>query len=173
MSGDAHVQCVDTSSIGVLTLLEMGVNNAVDIWGDDVQPNTEVCFKERGVPIFLDARMAPRKQSQLTGYERDDGMFCVRVPAAGTVVLLKTTPVPSSTDVPPTPVATEQPRVCIVTTTDGLNLRTAPINGAIIGLVPAGTNLVVLENRDGYHRVNYLGTEGWVSSNYVTSGSGC
>lgn len=175
MSGDAHAQCVDTSSIGVRALLQQGVSNAVDVWGTDVQPNTEVCFVERGVPVFLDARTAPRQQSMLSAYERDDGMFCVRVPAAGTVVLLQSAPLSQSTssgNASPSPSPTPAP-VCTLTTTAVLNLRTAPTTGAILGLVPSGTNLVALENQDGFYRVNYLGTGGWVSEDYVTRGDGC
>ncbi|MED4852626.1 SH3 domain-containing protein [Caldifermentibacillus hisashii] len=53
------------------------------------------------------------------------------------------------------------------TTTSGLNIRNYP-NGDIIGKVPyVNTTLNVIGNNGGWYKVNYNGTVGWVSGDYV------
>ena len=51
---------------------------------------------------------------------------------------------------------------------DGLSLRSGPgSDNDILDLIPDGTTLVILEEQDGWGRVEYDGTEGWVSLDYV------
>lgn len=55
-----------------------------------------------------------------------------------------------------------------IVTSDYLNLRTAGNNGApILDVAPNGAGLIVTElNEDGWHKVWYKGTEGYMSSRY-------
>ena len=57
-----------------------------------------------------------------------------------------------------------------VTTTGGaLNVRSAPNTGApAIGTLANGTRIAILEERNGWYRINFNGREGWVSGSFVT-----
>ena len=53
----------------------------------------------------------------------------------------------------------------IVCTGGGLRMRTKP-NGRYMQMIPDGTRLAVLEEKDGWLRVEYRGYTGWVSGEY-------
>lgn len=88
--GGVHgrAQCIDGAQIGQRALAGR-ILNAVDIWGPNVAPGTEVCFVERGRIVFLDARTSPRQQSELNTYASDDGLTCARIPGPGSALLLR------------------------------------------------------------------------------------
>ena len=58
------------------------------------------------------------------------------------------------------------------TTTENLNLRKgAGTSNAVIKVLPKGTKLEILSSSNGWLKVVANGTEGWVSSEYVSQGS--
>ena len=61
---------------------------------------------------------------------------------------------------------------CTVTTTAPLNFRDGP-SGNRIGLVPINTSLLALGSAPGWFNVEYEGTSGWISADYVTSQGDC
>ncbi len=50
-----------------------------------------------------------------------------------------------------------------------LNFRSSPINGLIIGRIPYGTKVKVIEKKNGWAKIFYSDKEGWVSSEYLSS----
>ena len=55
-----------------------------------------------------------------------------------------------------------------IITTDALNLRDAPsTSGTWIVTMPAGTKLEVLEEKNGWYKVNYNGQTGWCCADYT------
>jgi len=61
---------------------------------------------------------------------------------------------------------------CSVTTTHSLNFRDGPA-GNIIGGVPKNTTHTALKYADGWFKVNYHNTMGWISADYVISQGNC
>jgi len=68
---------------------------------------------------------------------------------------------------PPPPPGSGTPGT--VTLTSGvLNVRSAPNTGApVIGSLPNGAQITVLEDRAGWYRINFQGRDGWVSGQFV------
>ena len=61
---------------------------------------------------------------------------------------------------------------CQITTQVALRLRDAP-DGAVIAAVPQGTILLVLDQVDGWYKVDYENTIGWISADYVDKEGVC
>ena len=87
-SDSPGVQCQQVSGggIGVQSILDMGVVQAVDVWGS-MDIAAEVCFSGSGSVTFLDATMSPRMEMPLEYYMSND-MTCVDIMHPGTVVLM-------------------------------------------------------------------------------------
>ncbi|MEK7447349.1 MAG: SH3 domain-containing protein [Patescibacteria group bacterium] len=75
----------------------------------------------------------------------------------------------------PAPAKTEEPqkeetkKEVYVTADGGLNMRENPDkNAKVLILIPNGTKLTVLEEKDGWYKVEYNGQTGWVSKDFVT-----
>ena len=97
-------------------LLDRGVIEAVDVWSY-VNGGMEVCFRETGWLVFLDAAYAPRMPVEMETFERD-GMTCGAINGAGTVVLLASGPSPDPSAEPlPDPIAEPLPDPAGQTTT--------------------------------------------------------
>ena len=170
-----NIQCVGPAGVGVPDLIERGIVLGVDVWGW-VRGYFEICFKQAGELVFLDAAYIPRLQFDVQPYGRD-GMTCSQVDREGTLVLL------SSTALQPTPVATiaktaspaaiqEQSSDCKATTTDPLNFRASP-NGRILLTLPALTTVNVYDRQYGWLQVEYNGQRGWISSIYTSQAGDC
>lgn len=63
-------------------------------------------------------------------------------------------------------------RICIVTTTHSLNIRSEP-NGRVIGGVPKNTILSTITYSDGWYQVDFNTALGWISADYVTGKGSC
>ena len=87
-SGSYNIQCqqVSGAGIGIPSILNAGVIDAVDVWGSE-GVNAEVCFTASGSITFLDAMYSPRAQMSVE-YGMRDGMTCASIGTAGTVVLM-------------------------------------------------------------------------------------
>ena len=180
---DLNVQCVGPVGVGVPNLIQRGVLVGVDVWGW-VRGFFEVCFKQAGDLVFLDAAYAPRLQSNVDPYSRA-GMICSQVDRAGTLVLLRPSstsptaaPTLAATAIPTAiPTATPrpapaQPSDCKATTTDPLNFRASP-GGRILLTLPALTTVNVYDRQSGWLQVEYNGRRGWISSVYTVQTGVC
>ncbi|MCY3864566.1 MAG: fibronectin type III domain-containing protein, partial [Chloroflexi bacterium] len=170
-----NVQCVGPVGLGAPDLIARGAVLGVDVWGW-VRGYFEVCFKQAGDLVFLDAAYAPRLQSDADSYGRN-GMICSQVDRAGTLVLLR----PSSTapTAVPTRAASANPTAapaqfsgCVAITTDPLNFRATP-GGRILLTLPALTTVSVYDRRSGWLQVEYNGQRGWISGVYTRQTGNC
>ena len=153
--------------------IRQAMTDAVDVWSW-VRPNTQVCFAASGGTIkFIDTTPIPRVVYDLPAY-RSGGMTCVTINGPGTVVLLPG---------PPAPVRYRPLAGCIVTTRDILKFRDAP-GGALLqytdpwgrqenGLLPPNVTLTALERTADWFKVDYHGTQGWISARHVTPQGNC
>ena len=177
-------QQVDHRGVGIWEVIRAGVIDAVDVWAY-VPPNLEVCFRNQGSLIFLDAANAPKFPEPLPYYLRGE-MTCATINRTGTLVLLRAplfpggpiaAPVPSPaappliTPVPPPP-PTRRLENCIVTLQNILNFRDAPA-GNIMDVLPAWVSLTALEKTDRWFKVDFYGRRGWISADYVQPHGDC
>ncbi len=160
-----HVQCVGPAGVGNLDLIERGVVLGVDVWGW-VRGNFEVCFKQAGDVVFLDAAYAPRILVNINLYRREGFSTCAQLNRAGTLVLLRsrTTPVSAAA----APIA----NTCKVLLTEVLNFRASP-GGAILFEAPANIKLSVYAWLGDWVEVNYYGRRGWISAEFVAPDTNC
>ena len=63
-------------------------------------------------------------------------------------------------------------RECTVTTTAALNFRAVP-NGEKIGLLPQGTAVLALDQKEGWFKVEYDGKHGWIHADYIRTAGNC
>ena len=84
----SYPQCtrLDGAGIGVKSIVDRGFIDAVDVWGI-VSAGVEVCFRETGDFLFIDATTSPRSISKHEGY-LSDGMTCAKIDGPGQVVLM-------------------------------------------------------------------------------------
>ena len=69
---------------------------------------------------------------------------------------------------PPPPPPTGVLQGTVSTASGSLNVRATPNAGAaIIGTLPRGSRITILEERNGWYRINFNNREGWVSSSFV------
>ena len=163
----AQCQRVAGASIGNDEIVKAGPLEAVDVWGF-VQQGTQVCFDVAGASFkFIDTAPIPRVVYDLPAYS-DNRMLCATINGPGIVVLLPGPP-------PPVGVASIASRSlsnCMATTTAMLNFRAGP-GGEVIGGVPYNASLTALERTAGWFKVDYYGTKGWISADYVVPQGNC
>ena len=160
---------VGTDAIGIQSVIDAGVIDAVDVWGYAEQ-GVEICIPTNGasgVLIFLDASTSPRTVTTVESTLRD-GYICATINSQGTLVFVQ------SWDGAPDPVSADSAATtlsdCTVTTTAVLNFRDAS-DGNIIGAVPASASLTALARTDDWFQVDNNGVTGWISADYVTTSS--
>lgn len=56
-----------------------------------------------------------------------------------------------------------------ITALANVNIRTAPVDGEILGTLPYGKKLTLLDEVDGWYKVLYYGKEAYVSGDYATT----
>ncbi len=165
----SDIQCrrLDAMGVGNSAVIEAGLMDAVDIWGN-VQPGVQVCFPRLGAVMFLDAATAPRALSTLESTAMDNSV-CVSIATAGTVALVHGQPTHTAPEPEPA-----QPVVCTIVTTGHLVLRGSPgLSGAQLRYVPRGTQATRLARQANWHQVAYQGQVGWLGGKYVDEVSGC
>ncbi|HML23379.1 MAG TPA: Calx-beta domain-containing protein [Aggregatilinea sp.] len=167
-----------TGEVGIQSVLELGVIQAVDVFGlqgdipvPDFTGSINVCLEESGRFLYLDATTAPRVVSELPVW-LDGEYTCASVANAGTVVLVQGAPaaiVPASLTEPAVPLSG-----CMVATRRILNLRTLPDTGsAVLTLVPYNVSLTATQRQGDWFNVDYLGTPGWLNAAYLTLQGTC
>ncbi len=148
-------------------LMQRGFIDAVDIWSY-VNGGLEVCFRNEGWPVFLDAAYAPRIAMELQPTYRD-GMTCGEIDGAGTVVLLASGPASAPVTQPTQytlPLFDAIPlSECLIKLEETLFLRAEP-GGEIIGLVWLNSEVFVSEISGYWYRVEFEGRTGYISRYY-------
>ncbi len=167
-------QCrmVDQSAIGRTDVIEHDVIAAVDIWSE-VTNRVEVCFRNAGTLVFLDAAYTPRKLMPLLSFGRD-GMTCGQVNRAGTVVLLREPMQLDQPIVPAAPVTADPVPTapvlaapipldnCLIKLVETLFLRAEP-DGEIIGLVWQNSEVPAFEINGHWYKIEFEGRTGYIS----------
>ena len=166
-------QCrmVGAAGVGRADLIERGVIDAVDVWSY-VNGGLEVCFRNSGALVFLDAAYAPRMLMALESFQRD-GMTCGRIDRPGTVALLREAATPA-----PEPQPTAEPTEnalplydsipqsdCQIKLEETLFLRAEP-GGEIIGLVWLFSEVPVFEIHGDWYKIEFQGVTGYISRFY-------
>ena len=171
-----NVQCLDHNSIFQPNLVARGVVLGVDVWGW-VRGDFEVCFKQAGDIVFLDAAYAPRVQTSVTIYSRD-GRSCIPLNRAGTLVLLKSTlnsPPPSAPQSSTVSAASAGSAAnnqvvafdnCQVRTLEYINFRESPGGNRILVLSPQVT-LTAYDKQGDWFQADFYGQKGWLHGDYV------
>ena len=163
---NTQCQMVGEVVIGVYPdLVARGFIDAVDVW-NYVNGGVEVCFRQAGWLVFLDATYIQRMPMELEHYHRD-GMTCGMIDRIGTVALLESA-APAET-----PAAAESPATlptfdsiplsdCQIKLVETLFLRAAPA-GEIIGLVWLNSEVPVFEINGYWYQVEFEGKTGYIS----------
>ena len=166
---NTQCQVIDEAGIGRLDLIQRGMVAAVDVW-NSVPARVEVCFRNSGSLVFLDAAYAPRMVMNLESYERD-GMTCGIIDRAGTVILVASAP-PANTpatqpDAQPETVSLPTFEVitlsdCQIKLVETLFLRAAP-GGEIIDIVWLNSEVPAFEINGYWYKVEFEGQTGYIS----------
>ena len=172
---------VEASAIGDQSLVVTGFMDAVDAYGW-VEQGVGVCFPAAGRLLFLDAASSPRAQIPLDGYSQG-GMTCADFARPGTLLLLSGAPPTARRASSPAPILGWRLQNCMVTTQNLLRFRDAP-GGAPLqytdpwgrqenGWLPSTVTLTALERTADWFKVDYYGTQGWISARHVTTHGTC
>ena len=168
-------QMVGEAGIGKANVLARGFKDAVDVWSY-VNGGMEVCFRNSGWLVFLDAAYAPRMVVELESFERD-GMTCGAIDGAGTVTLVRRSAdgapaAPPAQATPPPPAEPTLPTFddiplsdCQIKLAETLFLRAAPA-GEIIGLVWLYSEVPAFEINGDWYKVEFEGQFGYISRFY-------
>ena len=170
----ANVVRVDARGVGNQQVLDSCFLDALDVWGY-VEQGVQVCFPQLGKLVFLDASTSPRTLMSINHYWKD-GRTCAYTDRPGTVALLCSSAPPPSLTSTPQPRPQSQPakalQNCMATLQYALNFRERP-GGHILRVVPAFVKLTAVERVPGWIKVDWYGTKGWVSADYVTTEGNC
>ena len=154
---------VDIELIDKHPALASGMIEAVNITGY-VAPGVEVCFRNIGDLVFLDAATDPPTPYLLQSSHNAMGMTCGQVERIGTLVLVAAiTEVDTYLEL----------STCQVTTTQTVRLRDNVGSISVLGLVPYNVTLVASARTNNWFNVSFLGTQGWISANYVRTAGIC
>ena len=165
---NTQCQMVDAAGIGRLDLIQRGFIDAVDVWSY-VNGGLEVCFRNEGWLVFLDAAYAPRMVIELERYHRD-GMTCGMIDSAGTVALVSSAAPSTSPTTDAAPAALPAFDViplsgCQIKLVETLFLRAEP-GGEIIGLVWLNSEVSAFEINGYWYKVEFEGQTGYISRYY-------
>ena len=168
-------------AIGIQSLIDGGVLDVVDVWGYAEQ-GWELCFPQAGSLVFLDAAGSPRVPESVAAYN-EDGYTCMADDRAGLVLLLSGPSIVAASAARDRVLQGRHLGNCMVRTNYILNFRETP-GGAplhfvdiwgreVPGLLPYDVTLTALERTAEWYRVDYHGTQGWISARYVTPLGDC
>ena len=175
LDSGAQFQRVGADGIGNQSVLDMGFLDAIDVWGY-VSQGVEVCFPQHGNIVFLDAATSPRTVTAIP-FWHENGFTCANLTSAGTVVLVMDGPAtPTVSDGSTTQTGSDQPVAlngCTIETTDLVNMRDEPDGDQVLLVFLPGTVFAALQRTSGWFQVNFNGTLGWISADYVNTSGDC
>ena len=167
----AGTECrlLDEGGVGNQTLIDYGFYYAIDIYGS-VPSAVKACFQHNdGAIVLLDAANSPRNIVPLRT-RHESNLICADVNRPGSVVLMPIDFFTSGVIAEPI----WELSGCTVTTTDILNLRSEPSStSSIVANVLNDVQLTASQQATHYHRVNYYGIIGWLSSSYLSMSVSC
>ena len=168
-SSGTSCQLISGSGIGHPDVIAANPSLVVDLWGW-ITPGTQVCFRASSGSIrFIDTTAMPRTVADLPVFSQPGGLLCATVDGAGQVALVAGPPAPS---VATPSLDTQLLGDCMVTLQYSLNFRDAP-DGDKIGALRSQIKLTAVERTDGWFKVDYHGTKGWISAAYVSPEGDC
>ena len=160
-SGNLRCEVVEISDIDKHPLMNPGIIVAFNLWGV-FGAGAEVCSDQAGSIVFMDTALSPPQVSRLETDSSDD-MLCATLDRPGTVVLVL--PLSEETAIPLTD--------CLVTTANVLRLRDEAGGEVVRGLVPYNVVFSTTTRTAGWFNVEYLGVNGWISADHVTTQGEC
>ena len=160
-SNDVGCQVVEISDIDKHPLMNAGITIAIDLWGR-VADGVTICFSQGGSVVFMDKSTSPPDVTRMTTYQLD-GKMCARVEIPGTIVLVA--PLTEETSIPLIE--------CQVTTTDVVHLRNEAGGEVVLSLIPYNVSLGTKARTAGWFSVAYLGMDGWISADFVSTQGNC
>ena len=161
VSADVRCAPVVIADIDKHPLMNAGVEQAIDIWGEG-EAGTEFCFAGEGSLVFDASGESPPQATRLSLYDKD-GMQCAVVPAAGRVAHVA--PLTDDESIPLTD--------CQVTTNNVTRLRDAPDGNEVLSLVPFNFALEASARTASWFRVEYLDQSGWIDADLVETAGLC
>lgn len=182
------IQCrliENPAGIGNQAIVAAGYLAAVDVWSN-VEGGAQVCFRQVGEIVMLDAATSPRSLIKLAAYTAD-GWTCAQIDRAGTVVLLPGEPPVGQEQQPavqrrsglPAEIWSDDSSIlplegCQVTTRFNLNFRNSP-GGERIGrtIVSAGITLDANWRTEHWFEVEYNEAAGWITAHFVRTAGAC
>lgn len=165
------------AEIGVPSVIDLGVIQAVDVFGmhrsgRPVVPfafPVRVCLRGAGRLLFLNAVTANRTVEGIGTMLAGD-YVCADLPNSGTLVLVPPDPTQPSVPVTGRGVGAD----CRATTLAMLNLRAEPTaEAAVLEVLPYDLGLQVTERVEDWVRVIYQDGQGWLSLRYVRLSGAC
>ena len=195
--GGTACQEVEPAGYGHPDLTAEKPGSVVDVWGE-VTAGTQVCFQGTSGKIrYVDTSQMKRTITTLSSFVKGN-MICATINGPGQVALVADGSAPGgSAPAAQEPEAQEagqqqaaQPAPasqglngCMVKTQGTLNFRespagdrlefTDPWGNANAGWLPAGVTLTAVERSGNWLKVDYYGTQGWISAAYVTTSGSC
>jgi len=158
-------QPLDTSGLGLLA----GYLDAVKLTGE-LSLGVQICFRAGGSLIFFDESSAPPTITQLATYGVSD-MVCGWINRAGTVMLMSST-LDKASSVDAVGNAVAPLSECQVIALEHLSFRDAP-GGQRYDIIRSGTILTAFARTAGSFKVDFQGTLGWVSADFVRTEGAC
>jgi Bacterial Ig domain/Bacterial SH3 domain len=164
----------DSSEVGRQTVIDLGIIQAVDLFGlrprgesaPDFNNPIKVCLAGRGNLLYLNAITAPRVLQPVPS-AIEGAYTCASIPDAGTVVLIGTSATPSNA-------AEQELQNCRITTTHAVRLRAEPGTASVIlTTLPYDITLTATKRLGGWFNVIYLDGQGWVSADYLDTVGSC
>ena len=196
-AGGTACQEVEPAGYGHPDLTAEKPDSVVDVWGD-VQAGTQVCFQGTSGKIrYVDTSNMKRTITTLSTFTKGN-MICATISGPGQVALIQDgsapggqapaaqeaeAPEPAQQQAQQQAPASQGLGGCMVKTQGTLNFRkspagerlefTDPWGNANSGWLPGGVTLTALERSGNWLKVDYYGTQGWVSAAYVTTSGSC
>ena len=158
----------DAGGIGNQIIVDYGFKMAIDFWGYVPGSGVYICIQDTGSIILLDAATSPRAIVALQNTTQGDRQ-CAHVDREGTAVLMERAFMTSG-HVQDLEIPLAE---CTVTTTDILNLRNTPDGDTILGRILNNVSFSAISRTTSWFEVDYYGTIGWISGDYVSTDGSC
>jgi len=162
--------------VGSEGVLELNVFQAVDVFSPTDLTHFEggavICLRGTGRMLWLSASQAPRVPQDVETFQIAEfgGFSCAVLHEPGTLVLAH----PNGAAGASTPAIATPLSECMVTTRYMMNLREGPgTDTRSIRLVAYKATLTALQRVGNWFEVDYHGTRGWLSGDYLTPHGAC
>jgi hypothetical protein len=163
--------------VGSAGVLELNVFQAVDVFSPTGLTHFEggavICLRGSGRMLWLSASQAPRVPQDIETFQIAEfgGFSCAVLHEPGTLVLAHPNGAAAGASAPASATPLSD---CTVTTRYMMNLREGPgTDTRSIRLVAYKATLTAFQRVGNWFEVDYHGTRGWLSGDYVTPHGAC